>query len=351
MTLAQIQASVYHHNYICHTLAFVQAVDTVTLDSITIPSTADTDHILATATVTDDMSRDKNHTLTNTDDQIPLTIKSLESRKRPAISDPPSIKKQALSSTNADVKVTDKTLLVQAIASSEPSVSQTSRDYFSLPSLCSENTSRVPPTGTSAQESTPTVDADQLLQSLSTDSYNMEESKLASELGVDPSLLDLTGFMGIIQPEGVSIPGTPTTPLSLALPLVSLPSVDQPTSCKESEPVEISHVDLVPLVPSPTVTMEIKQATVDQSDERPIAVAPQIENTKSIGGAMHETTSSEELTHTKSEVVQLTSKDFDILREIEMNEDNILEGIPQELAATIQAIANIEEEDTVPWKN
>ena len=58
-------------------------------------------------------------------------------------------------------------------------------------------------------------------------------------------------------------------------------------------------------------------------------------------------------------VVQLTPRDLDILREIGLgdeglvdgvSEDSLLEGIPQDVAATIQAIARIEERDSVPWK-
>ncbi len=281
----------------------------------------------------------------DTEDHTPLPIASSVNRKRPAISDPPSpVKKRALSPTVANMEVIERTPLVQVFVPCDEPTPQISRESLILPSL-SENTSKT--LSIDIQEGTPTVDADKLLQSLSTDSYNLEESELASELGVDPSLLDFTGFMGIIQPEGVSIPGTPTTPLSLALPFVSLPPVDYPTPCAQynEPPLETSLADSMT---SPAVVVDLpKQATTDQPDNELTAASSQMDKHYAVD--TFPMTPSEEFTTSKSEVVQLTSKDFDILREIEMNEDNILEGIPQELAATIQAIANIEEGDTVPW--
>ena len=97
----------------------------------------------------------------------------------------------------------------------------------------------------------PTVipDTGSLLQSLCTaDPYSLEESELATELGldsVDPSLLNLSGFMDIIQ-----LPGTPTTPMNVDVaPL--LPGT----------PTTPMNVDVAPLLPgTPTTPMNVDVA-------------------------------------------------------------------------------------------
>ena len=272
------------------------------------------------------------------------SLKLDRNRKRPAESDPPPpVKKQALSLTLTTEEVT-LTQISKADTLNPPST-RSPRESLDFPSLSDEESNTTTLIHNLVQEETPTVDADKLLRSLSTDSYNREESELASELGVDPSLLDLTEFMGIIQPDG--IPGTPTTPLSL-------PLINQSASVEEPEhSSKASHTDLT----TPTIGLEIeKQAAIDHSTEKVITdidvTAMQTESSVSAATVVTQTTLIEGgLSSNESDVVQLTSKDFDILREIGMNDADLLEGIPQELAATIQAIANIEEEDTVPWKH
>lgn len=274
-------------------------------------------------------------TISASPDTTPTTTSPVHSlkldgnRKRSADSDPPPpVKKQALSLT----LTTEEATLTQINKNDtlNPPITRSSRESLDFPSLSDEESN----TTLMVQEETPTVDADKLLRSLSTDSYNREESELASELGVDPSLLDLTEFMGIIQPDG--IPGTPTTPLSL--PLISLPEHSS----------KASHTE----VTAPTIGLEIdNEAAIDQSNEKLITPI-QTESSVSAATEISRTTIIEGgLSSNESDVVQLTSKDFDILREIGMNEADLMEGIPKELAATIQAIANIEEEDTVPWKH
>ena len=297
------------------------------------------------------------------------------------------VKKQALSPQDTEVQeLTTPPLPPEAVPITKP-------DTPLLPPLTpdlSESTIR----DLSLGPETPTVDTDKLLQALSTESFSQEESELASELGVDPALLDLSEFMGIIQ----SVPSTPTTPfIPDPAPLAPPPCVPPSSVSKQVIPAvqtvtttmtdlsNPSSPQLSPKVPAP-LTSTLDPPVVSLAEEqiairtRPsdLAVPPLPEltlakptNTDSTSHEAVSTLMSADTTQPSLDegapsketgVVQLTPKDLDILREIGLgdeglggivggvNEDSLLEGIPQDVAATIQAIARIEEGDSVPWK-
>lgn len=321
------------------------------------------------------------------------------SRKRPVPTKAPSpVKKQALT---PDLK----TSVEKSEADATPKTPNTTATQSSMKSfnLHLPTKPSVPIPAPPIQPDTPTVDTDKLLQTLSFDSYNREESELASELDVDPSLLDLSEFMEIIHPEGLSIPGTPTTPFkldppslppaSLSVPLqpiaspIATPSV--PIMAPLASPAHVSteltsttygpqlstqplptanQTELVKHTPtadkeSPVlIPLNLIPFTYDQGGEVVTTSTPQPAPDAIVGSSVLTDGAQSTMAHTVptgSEVVQLTSKDFDILREMGLadkemvggpDEANLFEGIPQDLAANILAIANNEEGGSVPWK-
>ena len=204
-----------------------------------------------------------------------------EIRKRPAsidsLVDVTPAKKQALSTTfqvsHIPLPLTERMIIPLSLTKEKDTPISQTEDKAVTSTETGVNKSESALKSIAEALVSPTVipDTGSLLQSLCTaDPYSLEESELASELGldsVDPLLLNLSGFMDIIQ-----LPGTPTTPISIDVP-PQMPTISMNIDVPPQTPTIPMNSGVPPQ--TPTIPMNIGVPPQTPIIPMDIDVAPQ----------------------------------------------------------------------------
>ena len=187
--------------------------------------------------------------------------------------------------------------------------------------------------------STPSIiiedQTESLIEAICSDMSTLEESvaisELADQLGLEPSQLTIPDFMHLIQPGIGTMESNPGVPRMETDPVIEKPNLD-PSTTQTSQATLLPKPTSLPLAPSlPSSTPLLETIFTPCEDLATTILTPTAEDLA-------------------TPLVASLLPDSGGMVDLDSLVGEGLEGIPQDIAETIQALVRLDEQSNAPWK-